>query len=506
MIVTKKFSFDLETRGISPLMYAVQGDVNTRKVEISLFSNGTAWEIPDGTVVAVAYRKPDGTGGLYDKLPSGESASAVSGNVVTVMLAPQVLTCAGNVVASVVFYSQDMADTLATFSFQIHVEKNPAAGEQISNNYYTLQNLEQVNAAYNDLLERVLALEHGGGNGLDATSSALLITILRNGVYSTDQSENITALENALVSGGGDVPDEPDEPDVPVVKTYTISNELVNVSSSNAATSVNENASYTATLTAADGYELDTVSVLMGGADVTADVYADGVISIPAVTGNVEIVASASVAETEAVLPEDGLLGFFDFRNKPAGSGDGYSGYYDAATVGDGRLYSWHATTAGNEYGWYMHGKTFCSGESFTAHKFGTEFTWITMSYSTQVHTSGGSADYLFPGNKGATLTPKYNTASGTSTASSVVLDKVAAGYHTTTMRVADSKLYVYVDAKLSAEYDGADIDGFVSWYDVFTSNQMYTAGAAQYYTAMAFYDRALTDAEVVEMHEYLKT
>ena len=46
-----------------------------------------------------------------------------------------------------------------------------------------------------------------GGNadqsgGLNATASALLITILRNGVYSTDQSANITALEAALASSG----------------------------------------------------------------------------------------------------------------------------------------------------------------------------------------------------------------------------------------------------------------------------------------------------------------
>ena len=219
MIVTKKFSFDLETRGISPLMYAVQGDVNTRKIEISLFSNGTAWEIPDGTVVAVAYRKPDGTGGLYDKLPSGEAASAVSGNVVTVMLAPQVLTCAGNAVASVVFYSQDMADTLATFSFQIHVEKNPAAGEQISNNYYTLQNLEQVNTAYNDLLERVLALEQGGGSGQNVTLTTAQINALDDmfkvcAFIKDDVSAEYNAFKTAFGitdSGGEDEPNEPEK-------------------------------------------------------------------------------------------------------------------------------------------------------------------------------------------------------------------------------------------------------------------------------------------------------
>lgn len=65
-----------------------------------------------------------------------------------------------------------------------------------------------------------------GGTGLTDTARALLITILRNGVFTSDQSANITALEAALAGGGEDepdepvIPDEPDEPDVPE-KTLT---------------------------------------------------------------------------------------------------------------------------------------------------------------------------------------------------------------------------------------------------------------------------------------------
>lgn len=165
----------------------------------------------------------------------------------------------------------------------------------------------------------------GGSGGMSTTAANLLVTILRNGVYSTDQSANITALANALASnGGGEEPDIPDEPDIPEPITYTITNELVNVTSSNMAASVTEGASYTATLTAADGYEISSVTVTMGGVDVTADVYADSVISIPAVTGNVEIVASAVEMQTEPELITDGLMAYFDFRTAAydnAGSG-----------------------------------------------------------------------------------------------------------------------------------------------------------------------------------------
>lgn len=63
-----------------------------------------------------------------------------------------------------------------------------------------------------------ITIPDSGGNadqsgGLSSTASALLITILRNGVYSTDQSANITALEAILASGGGS--DEPDIPEPP---------------------------------------------------------------------------------------------------------------------------------------------------------------------------------------------------------------------------------------------------------------------------------------------------
>lgn len=164
---------------------------------------------------------------------------------------------------------------------------------------------EQVSAAVNDYLDA-----NPVSGGINTTAKNLLITILRSGVYTDDQSDNITALETALGSGTT----EPEEPDVPVDKTYAISNELINCISSNSAESVKENAAYSATLTANDGYTLTggTVTVTMGGVDITATAYADGVISIAAVTGDVEIFASAVESESGG---DDGgsLIHSFDF-------------------------------------------------------------------------------------------------------------------------------------------------------------------------------------------------
>ena len=159
MIVKHKLRMDLTQNNCKPVVAAVQGEANTRRIDLSLYNRGAAWEIPKGATAAVAFHKPDGTKGLYTKLPDGTPATTISGNTVEATLAPQALTCAGSVMASIVFYN-DAMDTLATFPFQIRVEANPAAGADPSDDYYAM-GLEQLNSAYADLLDRVQALEQG---------------------------------------------------------------------------------------------------------------------------------------------------------------------------------------------------------------------------------------------------------------------------------------------------------------------------------------------------------
>lgn len=157
MVITHKIKMDLSRRGITPVVHMVQGDSNTRALEISLYDNGQPWEIPQGITAAVAFSKADGTKGLYDKLPDKSDATTLAGSVVTAILAPEVLTCAGQVRVAIVLYDAEM-DTLATFTIMVVVEANPAAGKQISNNYYYLQNMEQVNKAYAELQARLEGL------------------------------------------------------------------------------------------------------------------------------------------------------------------------------------------------------------------------------------------------------------------------------------------------------------------------------------------------------------
>lgn len=75
---------------------------------------------------------------------------------------------------------------------------------------------------------------------------------------------------------------------------YTITNTLTNCVNNNAATNVVSGQPYAALITANTGYTLDTVTVTMGGTDITSSAVDDGAITIPAVTGNVVITATAA--------------------------------------------------------------------------------------------------------------------------------------------------------------------------------------------------------------------
>lgn len=76
---------------------------------------------------------------------------------------------------------------------------------------------------------------------------------------------------------------------------YSVTNTLTNCSNTNAESKVVKGATYSGGLSADIGYELDTVSVTMGGSDITSTAYSDGAITVANVTGNIVINAVAVV-------------------------------------------------------------------------------------------------------------------------------------------------------------------------------------------------------------------
>lgn len=134
MEVIQKIKIDLLKPGVKPVVNVMQADENSRVIEIALYVNGIAWEIPAGANFSMAYKKPDGTKGLYDTMPDGSSASSVIENVISIRLAPQMLTSPGTVTASVVISVDDQR--VSTFPVIVNVIRNPAAGAVGSEDYF----------------------------------------------------------------------------------------------------------------------------------------------------------------------------------------------------------------------------------------------------------------------------------------------------------------------------------------------------------------------------------
>ena len=206
----------------------------------------------------------------------------------------------------------------------------------------------------NALDERVSELEAGGSGGLSMTAVNLLTTILNEAVYGTDQTTNIDLLYKELakvrpvsitaeltsralvglaysdlefeitatfddestittdegyrvltsgnvVSGSNTVTVSFRGVTTTVtftaeqVTTYTITNNLTNVSTSNDTTVVVEDDRYATEITVETGYEVGVFTVTMGGVDVTDTVRNGNNIVIDEVTGNVVITVTASL-------------------------------------------------------------------------------------------------------------------------------------------------------------------------------------------------------------------
>ena len=149
MTVTSNITLDLRRPDSTrSCVYAKTGD--SRSVEAALYDGGEPWAAPSGATVVIRFCKPDKTGGIYDRLPSGATAYTIAtdqdtgGTVVTATLAPQMLTCPGLVVADMVIISG--SDTVATFSWRVDVQRSPMDGvDTTSQDYYNYQTLAQIN-------------------------------------------------------------------------------------------------------------------------------------------------------------------------------------------------------------------------------------------------------------------------------------------------------------------------------------------------------------------------
>lgn len=203
MKIVSKVNIDLGNPENPRWIRVMQADTNTRCVEISLFQDGAVWDIPAGITAAVAFKKPDGTVGLYDKLSDETQAVAISGNTISAVLVPQMMAVAGVVQAVITMQDADY-NQLSTFPFYLQVEENPAGDKIQSENYCYYTNILEINNALNEALERMdLALaelaqkvENGELNGKSAYDYAM------EAGYSGTEQSFMEVLANAATIGG----------------------------------------------------------------------------------------------------------------------------------------------------------------------------------------------------------------------------------------------------------------------------------------------------------------
>lgn len=160
------------------------------------------------------------------------------------------------------------------------IEALNVSGEDIVNEWHT----RTYNTHVIDTLQgtRAVIPEPGGqaGTGLTQAEKNLILTLFSKATYAqNDAGTAYDALEAMWTT-----------------TTRTITYNLSHVSSSNTTAIIENGQSYTTTLTASTNYTLNTVTVLMGGVDITSTAYSSGTVSIPSVTGNIVITATAVLA------------------------------------------------------------------------------------------------------------------------------------------------------------------------------------------------------------------
>lgn len=119
------------------------------------------------------------------------------------------------------------------------------------------------------------------------------------------------------------------------IVTYSVTNNLSNATNSNGTTTITAGANYSAAITAKDGYELSSIKVTMGGADVTASAVSGSNIAIANVTGDIVV----TVTTTAIVVPPS-------YNNRVLTSTDASGNVYNGTGYQEGYRLNSSGTTS----------------------------------------------------------------------------------------------------------------------------------------------------------------
>lgn len=160
--------------------------------------------------------------------------------------------------------------------------------------------IEKINAFRAAMIDGAPAILTADINTYTVTKTLTDVTV-DNNVASAKQYQSYTTkiapgagkvIEKIKVTMGGiDITGQVFDGNVTILRR-SITRSLTQCASSNTRIYVIDGQSYVTSLTANEGYNIDSVNITMGGTDVST-FYKDGIISIPEVTGDIVITATA---------------------------------------------------------------------------------------------------------------------------------------------------------------------------------------------------------------------
>lgn len=185
MSVNQAVNLNLSTDIVPPVLKMVQNDSNSRYIVASLWDGASAYDVGSASVM-MRFAKPDGTGGMYDADEAGNAVS-VDGNVVTIPVATQVLTVAGDVFAQVDIYGSSNSK-LASFAFKIDVAASVYPDAQIiSSDYYNILTATIANA--------VTAAQNAAASATAAAASAASAATSVAGAVKYNAAQSLTVAQ-----------------------------------------------------------------------------------------------------------------------------------------------------------------------------------------------------------------------------------------------------------------------------------------------------------------------
>lgn len=156
MKITEKIRVEMAG---NPLYYVnvptKQGDVKTRYVDIELWNNGEQFMIPEGAIVRVAWKKPDGTEAFND--------CAATDNIVTIELTDQMRAAPGKALCELMIQHDGAILTSSSFVVTIYPGLLQTGRPENSDEYKSFINallaLDTVSETARKALENALAAQ-----------------------------------------------------------------------------------------------------------------------------------------------------------------------------------------------------------------------------------------------------------------------------------------------------------------------------------------------------------